>query len=83
MALYDNGTIITFKDNTQILIANTPSNAIASYQEHTVKDEDTLFSIARQYYTSTYSWHLIANVNDLVDVVVLEPGTTLLIPQYG
>lgn len=82
MALYDGGRIIQFKDGSLIL------EAILDFQvnlfiEHLVKDEETLFSIARKYYKETDLWYRIAEANPEIDPVELITGTSLIVPQYG
>lgn len=83
MALYDNGLIITFEDNTSILEQPEEQRVISSYIRHTIKQGDTLFSISRKYYQNTSRWYDIANVNDLIDPIVLTVGDILIIPFYG
>ena len=46
----------------------------------TVKEGDSLLSIAAREYGDPREWRLIAEANDLDDVRALEAGTTLVLP---
>jgi len=48
---------------------------------YTVKDGDTLWSIAESYYSSGYNWVDIQKANSLVNADVIDAGQTLTIPD--
>ena len=50
---------------------------------YTVKDEDTLTSIAYRYYGNPKLWFVIADVNDdiILNPLELTTGTDLIIPN--
>lgn len=49
-------------------------------KEHTIKPDDTLFSIARKYYDDGSEWEWIANANPGVDATGLMVGHEITIP---
>lgn len=49
--------------------------------KHTVKEGDTLWSIAEVYYKSGYNWVDVQNANSLVNPDMIEAGTVLTIPS--
>jgi len=49
--------------------------------KYTVKDGDTLWSIAENYYQSGYNWVDIQQANSLTNADYLEVGQTLTIPD--
>ncbi len=54
-------------------------NAIPS--SYTVKDGDTLWSIAEAYYKSGYNWVDIQNANTLVNADYIMAGQSLILPK--
>jgi len=92
MSLYVKGSVLEFKDKTQFFEDQFSLPTNLQYIEHIVKDSETLFSIANEYYRSTFQWHIIAEANDIVDVVgntattvngevtSIYPGLKLIIP---
>lgn len=55
----------------------SPTNLPGKY---TVKDGDTLFTIAEKYYQDGFKYPEIAKANNLTNVDQIEPGQTLEIP---
>ena len=55
----------------------------ASYQEYTVKKNDTLSHIAKRFYDRASKWTLIyeANADRIKDPSRIKPGTVLIIPD--
>jgi len=49
--------------------------------KYTVKDGDTLFTIAKNYYDDGYKYQAIASANNLTDVNNITPGQVLEIPK--
>jgi nucleoid-associated protein YgaU len=49
--------------------------------EYTVKEGDTLWSIAEKFYKSGYNWVDIVEANSLANPNDVEAGTTLIIPD--
>lgn len=56
----------------------SPQNLPGKY---TVKEEDTLFTIAQKYYQDGYKYTEIANANNLTNIDVIETGQVLEIPK--
>lgn len=50
-------------------------------EEYTVKEGDTLWSIAQEVYGDGYAWAAIANANNLTNPNYIMVGTTLTMPQ--
>ena len=50
-------------------------------KSHTVKDGESLWSIAVLYYKSGYNWVDLANTNNLSDPNYITTGQTLVIPD--
>ncbi len=78
----DNGSLGPAQ-NTQ----NQPTNQTADVTKdklpgkYTVKDGDTLFTIAQQYYDDGYKYDLIVKANQLTDENVISKGLVLEIPK--
>jgi len=83
MELYSQGYIIDFEDGTRALVPRNIRHVTVLYQEHTVGEGETLFSISNKYYRDTTLWHRIVEANDIIDPVVLTVGDTLIIPTDG
>lgn len=49
--------------------------------EHTVGDNETLWSISEQYYGSGFNWTKIRDANNITDPNQIEKGQTLRIPD--
>ncbi len=49
--------------------------------KYTIKEGDTLFTIAEKYYNDGYKYPEIANANSLTNVDAIEVGQTLEIPK--
>lgn len=49
--------------------------------QYTIKAEDTLFSIAQNYYDDGYKYTVIAEANNLTDPNAIEAGQVLQIPK--
>lgn len=59
-----------------------PRTAWPDNRAHTVKDGDTLWMLAWQYFGNAEYWWVIADFNDIKDPwAPLEPGTVLVIPS--
>lgn len=51
--------------------------------KYTVKEGDTLFTIAEKYYSDGYKYPEIATTNSLTNVDAIEVGQTLVIPKLA
>ena len=56
----------------------SPENLPGNY---TVKEGDTLFSIAQQYYNDGYKYPEVARTNNIANPDILETGQTITIPK--
>jgi nucleoid-associated protein YgaU len=55
--------------------------AIALPAKHTVREGDTLWSVAESFYKSGYNWVDIQKANNMENADALEVGQTLTIPE--
>lgn len=83
--LYDRGYLINFGDGEIAIYRNTINYTQSTYDiYHVVKDGETLYDIARNYYGSSSLWFFIADVNNNIeDIFDLPVGDTLLIPNMA
>jgi len=82
--IYSTYYTVTFQDNSSALYSNFEYGLekITPYEQHIVKDGETLFSIANFHYQDTKRWVLLAEFNLLEDPLSLVPGSILKIPEY-
>lgn len=59
------------------------SKDISSYNLYTVKQGDSLDSIALKYYNNPLYWWIIADINNIVDSLTLIKGKHLIIPDLN
>ncbi len=86
MLIYENGYVIEFEDNTLMLVSSFPLSgvgAVLSEISYTIRDNDSLFSIAQKHYGATSLWYVISEWNPHMDVLELETGLNIKIPQFG
>lgn len=76
--VYEDGEVSLDSTNiTQVRISS--NNPI-----HTVKDGETIHSIAYYYYRDSGKWYLIAEANHIFNPFrEIHPGTKLIIPKHG
>jgi len=81
---YSNGLIITYKEGDEAL-ERIPSQFVdnAEDKSHIVRDEDTLTSIAQQFYKDGKYWYMIADRNNILDIFTLITGQELVIPHIN
>lgn len=81
--LYTNGNIINYTEGDQSLHRDRIIHREDLEDRiHTVKQGDTLTSIAFRYYKKPKLWFLIADVNDIENPLCLKIGIDLIIPNY-
>jgi LysM repeat protein len=78
----NNGSSVAYADFDQSYdpINPTSQGASATGSRYTVRDGDSLRSIARNVWGDETLWYIIADANALTGAEVLTGGTTLLIP---
>lgn len=87
--LYTNGTIIDNGDDTQVLLRNKlRGNRDVSQRNriHIVKDGERLDQISYTYYGSNRYWWVIADYNDIEDILInpfvdIQAGQKLIVPD--
>lgn len=82
--IYDDAIIIKFDDGTEALFSPHPNpDPTSPTLPYEVKDGDTLFSIATEYYGDTREWYTIAEFNFPIieDIFNLTPGTVIYLPR--
>lgn len=79
---FDNAKILSFNNNAEVLIfADTEDIITSSTTYHTIKEGETLQSIAYQYYGDSGYWGLISRANKILNPFTeVIPGQRLLIP---
>lgn len=87
MSLYNNGFIVNYRENDKSLQRDH-----FEYKEdindklYTVKEGDNLTRLAFKFYKDPLKWYLIADINEIFNPFILEPGQELIIPnpsRYG
>lgn len=81
---YSNGLIITYNEG-DVSLERIPPQFVdnAEDRSHIVRDEETLTSIAQQYYKDGKYWYFIADKNNLLDIFSLQTGQELIIPHLN
>ncbi len=84
LGLYDNGFIIYYTEGDQAIYRN-PLVFKGSVSDvfHTIREGETLLTIARKFYGTSFSWFVIADANPEVidDIFSLPVGEVILIPK--
>ncbi len=86
MEIYEDGYILGAPDNTEVLLSPfnlVEAGSFLSETDYTIKQGDSLFSIARDYYRDTRLWFIINEWNTLEDPIVLVTGTAIKLPNFG
>lgn len=82
---YSKGYIVHYEDDGEYsLERNTPTIVLTDSDTiHTLKDGETLHSLAFQYFGDSGKWYVIAEVNHIGNPFrELEPGMKLRIPAH-
>jgi nucleoid-associated protein YgaU len=81
---YSNGLIISYNEG-DFSLERIPPQLVDNQDDqlHIVRDEETLNSIAQQYYKEGKYWYLIADKNNLLDIFTLYTGQQLIIPHLN
>jgi len=82
--LYDNGYIVVYNEGDQSIHRDF-LDFVGGVEDiyHTIREDETLYVIARTYYNSSSSWYIIADANPEIidDVFDLTVGEVILIPR--
>jgi len=82
--LYDRGYIIFYEEGDRSLQRDFLSfRGSVNNRFHAITDNDTLYTIAREYYKDSSYWYIIADANPeiITDIFDLPVGETILIPS--
>lgn len=80
---YDNARVIEYDDGSFIVESMDIGNTVESTSTYTVKDGDTLQSIAHAMYGDSGLWYLLAEANSIhnpFDILEFYPGQLLKVP---
>lgn len=83
---YSKAYLLKYEDGEASLERNSnqATKLSSSDKIHTVKDGDTIFSIANQYYRDSGKWYIIADANYIINPFrEVTPGIKLIIPNNG
>lgn len=82
---YDQAYAVVYEEGDYSLETQPPLVPASTKDiQHTVKDGETLQSIAFRYYKDSGKWYLIAEANRIVNPLTdPKPGTLIRIPTYG
>lgn len=81
MSPFDDANILNYGDGENLLFADTSPVITTNNTYHTVREGDSLISIAWQYYRDSGQWGLIARANNILNPFTeVKPGDRLLIP---
>lgn len=81
--LYHNPLIITYKEGDESLYrAIMDIDDDVNDKTYTVRQDDTLLSIAHRFYKNSKGWYIIADKNNIDDIFNLEVGSRLIIPNH-
>lgn len=82
--LYSDGFLINYEDgDTSIERNKIKHNESIFDKRHTIKDGDTLPSIAYRYYKKPNMWYLVADANNIFNPFELITGDQLVIPDIN
>ena len=84
LGLYDNGFIIYYDEGDQATHRNRlVFKGSVSDTFHTIREGETLLTIARRFYGTSFSWFVIADANPEVieDIFNIPVGEVILIPK--
>ncbi len=81
--LYDRGYLVDF-GNGEIALYRNKITYVQSVHDtyHVIRENETLYDIAREYYEASSMWFFIADINDnITDIFDLPVGDTIIIPN--
>ena len=79
---FTKGRITKYTDGTiSIDTVDTVYMRPRNFKIHTVREGDTLQSIAFYHYKNSKEWEKIARANDFIDPFTLTIGSNLIIPK--
>lgn len=86
VSLYDRGYVINYKEGDQSF-HRTPLLYFPSVYDkwHTIREDETLYDISRNYLGSSRLWYLIADANPevIIDIFDLTVGDVIVIPNIS
>ena len=80
--IYSEGFIINYNEGDSSL-ERIPFEYEATSDDslYTIKQDDTLITIANKFYGNGRYWFIIADINEIINPFDLEVGTNLIIPS--
>ncbi|MEV6634664.1 peptidoglycan-binding protein [Actinoplanes sp. NPDC051470] len=74
-------TLKQWKDEAERPLQNPTSHTPTLHTVHRLAHGETLDRVAAKHYADSTRWRLIAEANNVVDPLTLEPGLLLVIPE--
>ena len=74
-------TLKQYADEADMPLQNPTSHTPTLHTVHRLAYGETLDRVAARHYADSTRWRLIAQANDVVDPIMLAPGTLLVIPE--
>ena len=84
LGLYDNGYIIYFNEGDEATYRDgLIFRGSVEDTYHTIIEQETLLTISRKYYGTSFSWFILADANleIIEDIFSLPLGEVILIPK--
>ena len=74
-------TLKQYKDEAELPLQNPTSHTPTLHTVHRLAYGETLDRVAAKHYADATRWRLIAEANNVVDPIGLQPGALLVIPE--
>lgn len=82
--LYSNGITINYQEGDTSLQRKTiVHKEDLEDKSYIIRQDDTLSSIANKFYNEPLYWYIIADVNNIDNLFILETGKSIIIPNIN